>query len=377
MIVKRYSKTHNSEVYSVHTENKDNVEFPLDRSIKIEYPFRYDIRFYYRVVGSCNGLLCLLDDQFGQADSIQLWNPVIKRKLKLPMSQASFEDLGACMVVLGFGFDDLNNDYKVVRICYAQGDCEYVLPPVVEVYSLCRGNWHTVEGGISRNCVVEYFWSQVFLNGNVHWAAYKNMGKNNKLENMIVLFNVSIEAFEEMPLPEALENELSVNLCALDVGGSLAVVRYDNERVWSKSCSIWVMKKYGDVGSWSRDYNVVFEGGLGTILGVRGNGDVLMTSRNGWLISYNHVTEKYVDLALFGTKHSFYVGPYFESLVLLPQGNEARQRVPSDSDSDGAEECESSIEDDEDRFGDVEKSEFWMQASMSQYLTALLRSPYL
>lgn len=147
MIVRQYSKAHNSEVYSVHT---DNVEFPQDKNIKIEYPFRFDIRFYYRIVGSCNGLLCLLDDQFGQADSIQLWNPVIKRKLKLPMPQSSFEDLGTCTVVLGFGFDARNNDYKVVRIGYVQGDCEYLLPPIVEVYSLSRGNWHTVEGGIPR-----------------------------------------------------------------------------------------------------------------------------------------------------------------------------------------------------------------------------------
>ncbi|KAI3465865.1 hypothetical protein Pfo_022528 [Paulownia fortunei] len=369
IIIRRYSKAQNSEVYSVHV---DNEEFPDDENIRIEYPFRDSTRFYYRIVGSCNGVLCLSDDLFGQADSILLWNPVIKRKVTLPAPQATFENMGSDMFVLGFGFDVENNDYKVVRIAYVQGDYGYLVPPKVEVYALSIKNWRRIDGEVPKNCVVEYFWSQVLISGNVHWVAYRNMGKQDKVENLIMLFNLSLEVFDEMQLPDALENELPINLNAVVLEGSLAVVQY-NERVWSKSCCIWIMKKYGDTESWSKEYYVDLEGGLGMILGVRTNGDILLTARNRGLVSYDPVTGTSADLVLFGTKDSFYVGTYIESLALLAEGKEARERLPSDSDSESDSECESSVEDDEDRFGDVEKSEFWMQCSMSQYLTALLK----
>ncbi|KAK4420966.1 hypothetical protein Salat_2047100 [Sesamum alatum] len=119
------------------------------------------------------------------------------------------------------------------------------------------------------------------------------------------------------------------------------------------------------------------------ILGFRANGDVLLTARNRGLVSYNPVTGESRDLGIFGTKDSFYVGTYVESLALLLEGKEARERIPSDTDtaseseSESEYEYESSVEDDDDRYGDVEKSEFWMQSSMCQYLTVLLKRTFM
>ncbi|KAL7125612.1 hypothetical protein ABFS83_14G128500 [Erythranthe nasuta] len=349
----------------------DDKEFSDEKSIEIEYTFRDYTRFDCRIVGSCNGVLCLSDDLFRQAYSVVLWNPTIKRRLTLPMPEENMAS--HVMFVLCFVFDVLNNDYKVVRISYIQENYEYLVPPAVEVYAVKTGSWRTFNGEVRKNCVVEYFWSQVVINGSVHWVSYRNMGKHDKVENTIMLFNLSQEVFDEMELPNLLKNELPINLNAVFLEGSLAVVQYD-ERVGSKSCGIWVMKKYGDVESWSKQYHVDLEG-LGLILGFRANGDVLLTARNRGLLSYDHITGKSKDLGIFGTKDSFYMGPYCESLGLLVEGKEARERVPSDSDSDGESESksDSSVEDDEDRFGDVEKSEFQMQNSMFHYLSALLK----
>ncbi|KAL0406445.1 UNVERIFIED_CONTAM: F-box protein [Sesamum latifolium] len=375
IIVRRYLKAQNSEVYSVHIDNED---FPDDKNIKIEYPFRDSTRFYYRIVGSYNGVLCLSDDLFGQADSTLLWNPVIKRKVTLPVPQATLDTMGPYMFVLGFGFDVENNDYKLVRMAYVQGDYGYLVPPKVEVYALSIGNWREFSGEVPMNCVVEYFWSDVLISGKVHWVAYRNMGMQEKVENLIMVFNLSSEVFDEMQLPSALENELPINLNAAVLARSLAVIQYD-ERVWSKSCCIWVMKNYGDRKSWSKQYNIEVDGGLGMVLGFRANGDVLLTARNRGLVSYNPVTGQGRDLGIFGTKDSFYVGTYVESLSLLVEGKEARERIPSDTETEteSESECESLVEDDEDQYGDVEKSEFWMQSSMCQYLTVLLKRTFM
>ncbi|KAL0328290.1 UNVERIFIED_CONTAM: hypothetical protein Scaly_2261600 [Sesamum calycinum] len=138
-------------------------------------------------------------------------------------------------------------------------------------------------------------------------------------------------------------------------------------------------ENYGDGESWSKQYNIEVDGGLGMILGFRANGDVLLTARNRGLVSYNPVTGQGRDLGISGTKDSFYVGTYVESLSLLVEGKEARERIPSDTEteSESESECESSVDDDEDRYGDVEKSEFWMQSSMCQYLTVLLKRTFM
>ncbi|KAG6387863.1 hypothetical protein SASPL_153058 [Salvia splendens] len=80
-------------------------------------------------------------------------------------------------------------------------------------------------------------------------VAYKILG--NKREKVIMLFDVSREVFDEMPLSEALENELPPILGIVDLGGIFVVVEYD-ERVWGTRCSIRQMRVYRDVGLWSK-----------------------------------------------------------------------------------------------------------------------------
>ncbi|KAL2476638.1 F-box/kelch-repeat protein [Abeliophyllum distichum] len=363
-IVRHYSKIQNSEIYSVHLNNENcNV----DETIKLEYPFRDFTRFYYRIVGSYNGVLCLSDDLFGYTNAILLWNPSIRRKVTLPMSPFILEITVPCMFVLGFGFDEKNNDYKVVRIAHVQGDSGYLVPHNVEIYELSVGNWREIDVLVPLNCVVEYFWTQVFLNGNVNWVAYKRSGETlGPVENLIMVFRMTDEVFEEMQLPDALSNELPINLNAAVFEESLAVFQYD-ARVWSKSCSIWVMKEYGVPESWSKQFYVDLNEGLGMVLGFRKNGHVLLSDRNGDLISYNPGTGAREDLGIVGTKDSFYVDIYLETLALFSEGKEARARLLSDSDS----EYDSSEADVEDKYGDVEKSELRMQSTMFQYLTTL------
>ncbi|KAL0443802.1 UNVERIFIED_CONTAM: hypothetical protein Slati_2102900 [Sesamum latifolium] len=285
-IVRRYSKNEKAEIYSLHS---DSSEFLEQNHVRIENPFRHMTRFYYRIVGSSNGVLCLSDDLFGHTHSIFLWNPV-------------------------------------VRVAYAQVDYGYSVPPKVEVYSLSTGSWRRVGGKIPRSWMVDYFWTQAFVNGNVHWVAYRTV----------------------------LDHSLAIYQC--------------DARSWSKSCSIWVMKKYGDVESWSKQFHINVEEGFGTILGVRRNGDILLTARNGGLIAYNQDTKATMELGILGTKDSFYVCSHVESLALLIEGEEAREQPPSEN----VGQCGSSGDNDEDPYERVTKGEVRKQSSMLQYLTAML-----
>uniref|UniRef100_A0A803LPQ4 F-box domain-containing protein n=1 Tax=Chenopodium quinoa TaxID=63459 RepID=A0A803LPQ4_CHEQI len=104
-----YGGSHNST-------NKDpylySVDYPtLNRATVINCPFDCD-SFETEIVGSCNGLLCLAD---GIAAFI--YNPSTRKYRVLPVSPVEipgFKELNR--VVYGFGYDHVNDDYKLVRV---------------------------------------------------------------------------------------------------------------------------------------------------------------------------------------------------------------------------------------------------------------------
>ncbi|KAL7215779.1 hypothetical protein ACSBR1_027844 [Camellia fascicularis] len=366
-LVRHYSRLHRKEIYSVHS---DNQSFD-DLNAQIEFPFLGHSRFYFRVVGFVNGLLCLSDDLFGYTDTIVLWNPSIRRSLTLPIPRFTFACSGPFMFVLGFGFDSKTNDHKVVRVAYAQGDDGYIVPPEVEVFTIRSGCWRDVKTTVPY-CVTENFWTQAFLNGSVHWVAYKLTVKNKdrSFRSLIMSFDMGSEEFGDLRIPESLVSVCPMNMSAAVFGDSLSIFHYD-KRIWTNNCSIWVMKEYGVAESWSNLFNIDLEGGLGMVLGCRRNGDVLLAAKGGELVSYNCGTQASTNIGMMcGTKDSYYVDSYMESLVLLIEGNEVVGRKARDamsSSEDGYPGDEDEGEDDE-----VENTELWMQSVIVQFTSALL-----
>ncbi|KAL6986804.1 hypothetical protein U1Q18_001756 [Sarracenia purpurea var. burkii] len=379
-LVRRYCKFRAKEIYSLHLDKESFA----DERAGIEFPFGEQSRFYFRIVGSCNGILCLYDDLFGNTGNIILWNPMIRRSLTLPVPNFTFDCNDPHMFVLGFGVDPKTNDHKVVRISYLHGDNAYIVLPKVEIFSLQLGSWKEIKT-IVPYFITEHFWSQAFINGVVHWVAYYRVGKSgdrnrdrNRIFRCLVMsFDMGSEVFGELSLPECLGAGVPpMNMSASVFGGSLSILRLD-QRIWPHSCSIWIMKDYGIVGSWVNQFNIDLEGVLGMALGLRKNGEVLFATTSGELLSYNHGTRTIIRLNMgkCGTKDSFYVDSYIESLVLLRVGNrdlgtEGRRMVESTSSSSGDSEG-----DDEGADIEVEYNELWMKKVTVQYLTALLGEP--
>nr|XP_009617142.1 F-box/kelch-repeat protein At3g06240-like [Nicotiana tomentosiformis] len=150
------------------------------------------------------------------------------------------------------------------------------------------------------------------------------------MKNLILAFDLSDEIFVELQLPECLVIGLPMNLNTAEFGESLAIYHYD-KCAWTWICSIWVMKEYGVVESWSKEYNIVLDWEPGMILGFRNNSEILLTRRTGQLVSYNLETHEKMNFDIIGTKNSFFMGTYEESLVLL---NEGQLLLPNDFSSE-------------------------------------------
>ncbi|XP_050117639.1 F-box/kelch-repeat protein At3g23880-like [Malus sylvestris] len=176
-----------NEVYSLHYDNRtfdeySKVEFPVSHMGKLS-------NSHLRVVGTCNGLICLADDIFRYGYNFFLWNPAIRKLLKLPVPGFTYRTHGGYDARIGFSFDDVTNDYKVVRIVTLLDDDEKLA--VAEVYSLAIGSWTSL--GSLAQCQLRGAASQAFVNGALRWPALR-WGFNGA-KYFILTFDVGSQLF--------------------------------------------------------------------------------------------------------------------------------------------------------------------------------------
>ena len=229
----------------------------LDRTFETISEFRIPFTFqsgYPRLVGSCNGILCFTDCVTSKSKDVYLWNPSIRKFKRLP--DTCLTQLRT--LVLGFGYDSQNNDYKVVRI--SQTRVKDVLAREVEVYSLSSDSWKRVGLGISWTPnAFSFSFNGIlafpFVSGHLHWmieVMEVGGGQEMRFSAMILSFDVSSEKFKELPLPDD-EGSFIVTKCVTSFKGKLALIKFGyGVQPHSMLCSIWVMKEYGVLDSWNK-----------------------------------------------------------------------------------------------------------------------------
>lgn len=228
--------------------------------------YRYvDIDTQYmskNLVGSCNGLLCLAYYPYPFVDIV---NPSIRRGKSLPSSVIfpKFDAMSFSVheLVVGFGYVQQNNDYKVVRIYYFRNDLGVaVLPAEVEVYSLCVDSWRRIDAAVDFFAVRD---SVAFVSGAVHWMAkeYNGFGtlRDSNVGNeykYIISFNIVDESFQKIKLPENCLDGYHVYPFLMNYKESLSLVVYFAyaENAVERFHTVWVMSEYGVTDSWTKHF---------------------------------------------------------------------------------------------------------------------------
>ncbi|KAK9283824.1 hypothetical protein L1049_012078 [Liquidambar formosana] len=289
--------------------------FPLFKLMNFSHPLTRTWFNDLKLVGSCNGVVCLsVLFFFGQLSmhplsnphtNIYLWNPSIMECRTLPFASHDYKKFR--LVYIAFGFDALNEDYKVVKIVYIYDVEAYE----VEVYSLKRDSWKKIgNGSASLQCQYMYYSNQVVVNGSPHWIV--NSGGEKKWPPFIVSFDMADEVFCEMSLPDS--SMFFGHTCVGLVEGWLSVVSY----LASWKCEVWVMKEYGVVQSWTRQYVIAEKSVIYSLdrpLGLLDSGELLLGKWNGGLMLYD---PKSTRVEKFGTSMGPFlcqVATYMESLV--------------------------------------------------------------
>ncbi|XP_050283030.1 F-box protein CPR1-like isoform X4 [Quercus robur] len=296
--------------YKLIDDNSDS----FDQIQSIELPRRSRRIQHFQLIGSVNGLFSLYDQ-----DCYILWNPSIRKFITLPKP---FSFIGCFRHA--FGYDPRTNDYKLVRIAFPYKDnmSEEAKPRLIEVYSLNEGCWRITSASFPPGIkVTDWYKPAASLNGAVHFAAEYEPG--GPCGPLVLSFDLRDEVFHMIPLPNVTFKS-TYNDHTSVIGGSLSLLLYYDRHADNKCCVIWVMKEYGVVDSWTKQFTV----NLNRVLGLQKNGNILVEAilsrpSRCELSSYDPKSEQVKNLGICGSSYNFHVDNYMENLGLLDKPNEA------------------------------------------------------
>ncbi|KAL3325750.1 hypothetical protein AABB24_036796 [Solanum stoloniferum] len=195
-----------------------------------------------RILGSCNGLICLTSDSF----TVMLLNPCTGKFNVFPDSMLRSNGGGGggsgvgCFIRYGFGYDASFEDYKVVKI-FSFPHIEGRYENMVNVYSLKAQSWKMIEGFNSGSLNGKV---GVFLNGALHWEACHSHCSGSFWE--IVTLNLAAERYGKIALPSYEDGGVYWTL-SVSRGYLVGCCNYEKNKA-----DVWVMKEYGVEESWTK-----------------------------------------------------------------------------------------------------------------------------
>ncbi|XP_054813291.1 F-box/kelch-repeat protein At3g23880-like [Prosopis cineraria] len=151
---------------------------------------------YSQIVNCSNGLVCI--ENYNSCYYFLLWNPATRevRQVSGALHDLDRGDRFLTSYFLGFGFSQLANDYKIVRIFVSVDDDEV---DKVEVYSLNTDSWKEVNAWNFEHVVFrKRNTPTVTVNGAIFWHGLK-YGTTDL--HVIISFDIALEEFALIPYP--------------------------------------------------------------------------------------------------------------------------------------------------------------------------------
>ncbi|MED6211061.1 hypothetical protein PIB30_069948 [Stylosanthes scabra] len=188
------------------------VRYQVERSIAHE-------RNYY-IVGSCNGLLCLL--VMGDRSAVMLWNPCTSFTSEWLQTEAF-------VLRFAFGYDHVNDKYKF----FAASEI------VSKIFTFGVNNhWKTIENSALlfngfRSTMTEM--RGEFVKGTFNWLV---CGPNG--DPVIVYLDLGTETYGQLSLPERDPDDDFSIIPVIDVLRNCLSVCFDHKKT---HCAVWFLSK--------------------------------------------------------------------------------------------------------------------------------------
>lgn len=141
-----YFKKNIKKQKNLHTQppwNWNNEAFEVYNH-DLECPVQAFGNNYFRIAGSCKGLVCLSDDLFDIFESICLWNPSIRKAIAILKPRFCTQNVASAVMFLGLVMMPCGINFKVVRNVHSiLSDHDSVIPKVV-IYTLGTQSWRDI-----------------------------------------------------------------------------------------------------------------------------------------------------------------------------------------------------------------------------------------
>ncbi|XP_047339662.1 F-box protein CPR1-like [Impatiens glandulifera] len=256
------------------------------------------------ICGSCDGLLCMRTETINN-NHVFLWNPSTKKSIQLP-STSDRLNMGWDYRL---GYDNINNDYKVVNLtCFKVGK---IIDYEINVYSLKSNSWHSPKKFPYRPKLSSI--GDSITGGAMHWMSI--MGSDSKSKRSIVAFNLGTEKYRVIPLPELGYSNFYLYLNNLE-GCLSATCQYSSSTV-----DIFLLKEYGGKNEhWSKLITISPTISIGVdfpnveaIAYSKCGRKILFVMDYEWLVWYNLEQNSEEEIRVYGSN----VYTYIESMVSL------------------------------------------------------------
>ncbi|XP_062005782.1 F-box/kelch-repeat protein At3g06240-like [Rosa rugosa] len=197
------------------------------------------------VVGSCNGLICLLL-KWGY---VVLWNPCTRKVNKLPKQT----HVKTHQTFYGFGYDSCTERYKIIL-----GDMPS-MPKTLAHMAIFTTSWRNFDDVQIHN---EIYGRGCLLNGALHWiesaqwdAIEDDHSGPSRLS--IISFDLAEEKFQNLvSLPSLVTQDTSAKVWTSR--DSIFVCFWNGTVRTETKLTIWEMKEYGIEDSWTNVGHISF-----------------------------------------------------------------------------------------------------------------------
>ncbi|XP_021290685.1 F-box protein CPR30-like [Herrania umbratica] len=230
-----------SESNSMHrlilssTYTLQSMRYGVCESCKLNFPRIYPKRrrFLFEILGSCNGLLCLVVSR----KTLILWNPSIREFKKLPLSCPLSNNKINKTDTFGFGYDYSTDDYKLIRFVHVIDGIESSY-----IYSLKSNTWKRIQGFSVSIKFFEDLISGTFVNGVLYW----NIIYPGKIIPWILRFNLTSEKFETLSPPNDVNK--GHDFALREIGGCLTLA----QNLEGRSIEMWKLEKDNTKQGWTK-----------------------------------------------------------------------------------------------------------------------------
>jgi len=250
------------------------IEDPLPFFSTDNMPKRQSLKD--QVLGSCNGLVCLLIWNNDESNTFHLYNPATKELFENQHCMLNPPEKHE-VFMLGFGYDNLRDTYKVVAIIVGH--------PYSEEYPfrslICsmddRNGWREIQNFPVNPTKFEGDTIMkgvgIYLNNTLNWLGFEYVEDDDVdptfNDVVIVSLDLVTETYTQLLLPRDLSKVVIYDFYTLTkklhtnrspligvLGGFLSLFLHNKT---TNHLSIWQMKEFGNQSSWTRLLNTSFQ----------------------------------------------------------------------------------------------------------------------